>query len=131
MNIENMGVVINPGRRIKFKKFEKKVSPFQNTYQKSHNDDRTCKLSLGSAQSLGARGGVLGQYIANTSQGNGQSTKPIRTQHTPSSFRIFQAKFPAIFPVQEMVSTFSVPDHVTWISSLGKPWECLKFSQRM
>ena len=58
--------------------------------------------------SLGARGGVLGQYIANTSQGNGQSTKPIPTQHTPSSFRIFQANFPAIFPAQEMVSTFTV-----------------------
>ena len=57
---------------------------------------------------LGARGGVLGQYITNTSQGNGQSTEPIPTQHTPRSFRIFQANFPAIFPAQEMVSTFTV-----------------------
>ena len=57
---------------------------------------------------LGARGGVLGQYITNTSQGNGQSTKPIPTQHTPSSFRIFQANFPAIFPAQKIVSAFTV-----------------------
>ena len=48
----------------------------------------------------GARGGVLDWNTANTSQGNGQSTQPIPTWYIPSSFRIFQANFLAVFPGQ-------------------------------
>ena len=49
---------------------------------------------------LGARGGVLDWNTANSLQGNGQSTQPIPTQYIPSSFRIFQANFLAVFPGQ-------------------------------
>ena len=50
--------------------------------------------------SLGARGGVPDWNTANTLQGNGQSTQPIPTRSIPSSFRIFQANFLALFPGQ-------------------------------
>ena len=58
---------------------------------------RDLKLVL---ESLGARGGVPDWNTANTSQGNGQSTQPIPTRYIPSSFRIFQANFLAVFPGQ-------------------------------
>ena len=54
----------------------------------------------GIPHSLGARGGVPGWNTANTLQGNGQSTQPIPTQYIPSSFRVFQANFLAVFPGQ-------------------------------
>ena len=58
--------------------------------------------------SLGARGGVPSWYIASTSQGNGQCTQHLPTQYISSTFRIFPTNFHAIFPAQEMISTFTV-----------------------
>ena len=58
--------------------------------------------------SLGARGGVPSRYIASTSQGNGQCTQHLPTRYISSTFRIFPTNFHAIFPAQEMISTFTV-----------------------
>jgi hypothetical protein len=57
---------------------------------------------------LGARGGVLTQYIVNTLQGNGQRTYKIPTWNIPRTFRIFQANLTEISPAQEMLRTFTV-----------------------
>jgi hypothetical protein len=58
--------------------------------------------------SLGAKGGVPSRYTASTSQGNGQSTHQKPARYIAITFRIFQANFIAVFPVQEMPSTFTV-----------------------
>jgi hypothetical protein len=47
---------------------------------------------------LGARGGVLTQYITNTLQGNGQRTYQIPTWNIPRTFRIFPANLTEISP---------------------------------
>ena len=57
---------------------------------------------------LGARGGVLSQYITSTSQRSGQCTQHLPTGYISSMFRIFPANFHAVSPAQEMVSTFTV-----------------------
>ena len=60
----------------------------------------TVECLLRQGWTLGTRGGVPDWNTANTLQGNGQSTQPIPTQYIPSSFRIFQANFLAVFPGQ-------------------------------
>jgi hypothetical protein len=47
-------------------------------------------------ETLGARGGVLTQYITNTLQGNGQRTYQIPTWNSPRTFRIFPANLTEI-----------------------------------
>ena len=57
---------------------------------------------------LGARGGGPGRYTAGTSQGHGQCTHQKPTQYIANTFKIYQANFIAMFPAQEMLSTFVV-----------------------
>ena len=57
---------------------------------------------------LGARGGVPSRYIVSTLQGNGQCTQHLPARYISSTFRIFPTNFHAIFPAQEMISTFTV-----------------------
>ena len=57
---------------------------------------------------LGARASLPGQYIASTSQGNGQSTWDIPTWSIPGTFRIFPASFPAILLAWGTARTFTV-----------------------
>ena len=58
--------------------------------------------------SLGARGGGPGRYTAGTSQGHGQCIHQKPTWYIANTFKIYQANFIAMFPVQEMLSTFTV-----------------------
>jgi hypothetical protein len=58
--------------------------------------------------SLGARGGVLTQYIKNTLQGNGQRTWPIPTQNISRTFRIFPANLTEMSPAWEVFRPFTV-----------------------
>jgi hypothetical protein len=57
---------------------------------------------------LGARGGVLTQYITNTLQGNGQRTWPIPTQNIPRTFRIFPANLTEMSLAWEVFRPFTV-----------------------
>jgi len=57
---------------------------------------------------LGTRGGGPGRYTAGTSQGRGQCTRQKPTWYIANIFKIYQANFIAMFPVQEMLSTFTV-----------------------
>jgi hypothetical protein len=64
---------------------------------------------LGTLQeTLGARGGVLTQYITNTLQGNGQRTQLIPTQNIPRTFRIFPANLTKMSPAWEVFRPFTV-----------------------
>ena len=65
-------------------------------------------MRIDKGKSLGARGGVLAQYITNTLQGNGQRTYQIPTWNIPRTFRIFPANLTEIYLAQEMFRTFTV-----------------------
>lgn len=58
---------------------------------------------------LGARGGVPAQYIANTSQGNGQSAHLIPSGFMPITFEVFPTSVLEVYPSSYFQGHFQCP----------------------